>query len=337
MLRLYAWQADAVASWYANGCQGIVEAVTGTGKTIVGLEAVAQAARDGERSTVLVPSVDLQDQWVERLRQFLPGVSVARLGGKTSDLPDRCDVTVAVVNSALKTDLSALSPDSLLVADEVHRYGSEQFQYALRSGYGRRLGLTATLERSDDAVEQVLHPYFSRTIMTVGFDRAIRDEVVAPFRLVMAPVALVKEEREHYEKLSRQISNAIKVLRSSGSLGSGVSPIAQRLGPLRGAPGRVGAAARQAESAMRGRRRLLASLEGKLDAVEELAGIVDASQGAVLFTQSAEMADGAVERLKEWGVAASALHGEMGVAERRAALAGLEWDPPGSCCAQAAR
>ena len=43
------------------------------------------------------------------------------------------------------------------MADEVHRYGADQFQYALLANYRRRLGLTATLERSgDDAVEEVL-------------------------------------------------------------------------------------------------------------------------------------------------------------------------------------
>ena len=325
VLGLFAWQREAVATWYAHGCRGIVEAVTGTGKTVVGLEAVAHAARAGHKSTVLVPSVDLQDQWASRFASFLPHLSVARLGGKSSGDPARCDVTIAVVNSAIRTDLSALSPDSLLVADEVHRYGSEQFQYALRARYERRLGLTATLERSDDAVEDVLKPYFGGSILTVGFDRAIRDKVVAPFRLVMAPVGMTKDETEQYERLSRQISNGVKALRGSGALGAGGgASLVQQLGRLRGVPGRVGQAARQAESGMRERRLLLAGLEGKLDAVEELAETIGESQGTVLFTQSKEMADEAALRLREWDVAASALHSDMGVPERRAALDGLE-------------
>ena len=325
VLGLFAWQREAVATWYARGCRGIVEAVTGTGKTVVGLEAVAHAAREGHKSTVLVPSVDLQDQWASRFASFLPALSVARLGGKTGGDPACCDVTIAVVNSAIKTDLSALSSDSLLVADEVHRYGSEQFQYALRARYERRLGLTATLERSDDAVDDVLKPYFGGSILTVGFDRAIRDEVVAPFRLVMAPVGMTKDETDQYERLSRQISNGVKALRGAGALGSGGgASLVQQLGRLRGVPGRVGQAARQAESGMRERRLLLAGLEGKLDAVEELAETIGESQGTVLFTQSKEMADEAALRLREWDVAASALHSDMGVSERRAALDGLE-------------
>ena len=234
-------------------------------------------------------------------------------------------VTIAVVNSALKSDLSTFAQDSLLVADEVHRYGAEQFQSALRAGYQRRLGLTATLERSDDAIETILRPYFGPTALTVGFDRAIREKVVAPFRLVMAPIAMSADEEDAYGKLSRQIVNGLKMLRSAGALNNGSGPsMIQQLGRLGGAAGRLGAAARSAQSGMRYRRLLLANLAGKLDAVEELAEMIGASQGAVLFTQSKELAEQAAVRLREWGVTASALHSDMSVDERRASLQGLE-------------
>ncbi|GAB2854951.1 DEAD/DEAH box helicase [Nocardioides pacificus] len=321
LLGLMAWQREAIRAWYDNGCHGIVEAVTGTGKTHLGLEAVAQAVRGGERSTVLVPSVDLQDQWAARFQTFLPHLRVARLGGHSSGDPQTADVTIAVVNSALRHDLSALSPDSLLVADEVHRYGSEQFQYALRANYRRRLGLTATLERSgDDAVEAVLAPYVGGSIMQVTFDRAIREGVVAPFRLVMAPVSLSDDEQAEYDGLSRQISNGMKVLRGSGALKGAGSSISMELGRLRGAGGEIGKAARMAETAMRKRRQLLAAVSGKLDAIEELSEMIGQSQGTVIFTQSKEVAENAALVLREWGVPASALHSDMNDKERRGSL-----------------
>jgi superfamily II DNA or RNA helicase len=325
VLDLMVWQREAVQRWYDRGCRGIIEAVTGTGKTHLGLEAVAQAARDGETSTVLVPSVDLQDQWVARFETFLPHLRIARVGGRKSGDPSTADVTIAIVNSALRQDLSSLSGDSLLVADEVHRYGSEQFQYALRANYRRRLGLTATLERGgDDAVEEVLSPYFGGSIMTVAFDRAIREGVVAPFRLVMAPVSLNDEERVEYDKLSRQISNAMKVLRSRGALKGGGGSVPLQLGRLRGVGGDIGRAARVAESGMRERRQFLASASGKLDAIEELSELVGESEGTVIFTQSRDVAESAAQVLREWGVPASALHSDMGVAERRETLLGLD-------------
>ena len=321
-LSLMTWQQEAVALWYAHGCEGIVEAVTGTGKTHVGLEAVAHAARAGERSTVLVPTIDLQDQWVRRFTDFLPHLTVATLGGTGRGRPERADVTIAVVHSATKTDLSALSDDSLLVADEVHRYGADSYQLALRHGYTRRLGLTATLERSDDAIGGVLAPYFGRTILSVGFDRAVRERVVAPFRLVMAPVSMSDEEAVTYEALGQKISNGLKTLRAAGALQGG-GDISQQLARLSGIPGRLGFAARSASGAMRERRTHLAELEGKLDAVEELAEAVRASQGAVLFTQSTTTAEEAARRLRSWDVSASAMHSGMSHTERLDAITAL--------------
>ncbi|QZY29702.1 DEAD/DEAH box helicase [Nocardioides coralli] len=324
VLGLLTWQQEAMAAWYAHGCHGIVEAVTGTGKTHLGLEAAAHAATAGQRTTVLVPSVDLQQQWVERFATFLPHLRLARVGGHKAGDPHRADVTVAVVHSALTHDLSDLSDDSLVVADEVHRYGAEQFQYALRARYARRLGLTATLERSgDDAVEEVLLPYFGGSILTVDFDRALRENVVAPFKLVMAPISLDGEEQEQYDAVSRQISNGLKVLRNSGALKSGGGDVVRQLGRLRGASGQIGAAARSAESGMRARRRLLAGLTGKLDAIEELSELVEQSQGTVIFTQSKEVAEDAALRLREWGIKASALHGGMPDGERKQSVDGL--------------
>jgi superfamily II RNA helicase len=61
---LHPWQDEALRAWYAGGCRGIVEAVTGSGKTHLGLAAAARAAADGMATTVLVPSVELQRQWV---------------------------------------------------------------------------------------------------------------------------------------------------------------------------------------------------------------------------------------------------------------------------------
>ncbi|MEV1328532.1 DEAD/DEAH box helicase family protein [Micromonospora costi] len=49
-----AWQIEALAAWRAHGRQGVVEAVTGTGKTTVGVLAAAAAVDAGERVMVLV-------------------------------------------------------------------------------------------------------------------------------------------------------------------------------------------------------------------------------------------------------------------------------------------
>ena len=52
----------------------------------------------------------------------------------------------------------------LLVADEVHKYGSARPAETLREGFGARLGLTTSVERQDAGVDEVLRPYFGTVL-----------------------------------------------------------------------------------------------------------------------------------------------------------------------------
>ena len=69
---LYRWQLDALVSWLRCGRQGVIEAVTGSGKTDVAIAAAADALRRGRFVLILVPSRVLMEQWHGRLTQALP-------------------------------------------------------------------------------------------------------------------------------------------------------------------------------------------------------------------------------------------------------------------------
>lgn len=56
---LYEWQRQALRAWSAQQYRGVIEAVTGAGKTRVGIAAIAQALRLGMKVTVLVPTSEL--------------------------------------------------------------------------------------------------------------------------------------------------------------------------------------------------------------------------------------------------------------------------------------
>ena len=78
-LGLYSWQVDALESWENNGGRGVIEAVTGTGKTMVGVAAALdELARRGQ-VVVLVPAIELQRQWLAHLQAHLPAL---RSGGQ---------------------------------------------------------------------------------------------------------------------------------------------------------------------------------------------------------------------------------------------------------------
>ena len=82
---LYRGQFVALISWRRCGRGGIVEAVTGSGKTNGALAAAADAYRRGLFVLVVVPSRVLMNQWAFHLAKTLPGCRIGRLGDNFSD------------------------------------------------------------------------------------------------------------------------------------------------------------------------------------------------------------------------------------------------------------
>ena len=78
--KLYRWQLDALVAWLRCGRRGVIEAVTGSGKTEVAIAAISDALRRGRFVLVLVPSRVLMEQWHTALRAALPDVRIGRLG-----------------------------------------------------------------------------------------------------------------------------------------------------------------------------------------------------------------------------------------------------------------
>src|SRR3954451_7809297 len=87
---LYRWQLDALVSWLRCGRQGVIEAVTGSGKTDVAIAAAADALSRRRFVLVLVPSRVLMEQWPGRLTTALPTARIGRLGDSGRDEPSDC-------------------------------------------------------------------------------------------------------------------------------------------------------------------------------------------------------------------------------------------------------
>src|SRR6478672_1215839 len=178
--KLYRWQLDALVSWVRCGRRGIIEAVTGSGKTEVAIAAASDALRRGRFVLVLVPSRVLMEQWYAALRAALPDARIGRLGDDGRDTLQTGDVLGATRHSAAAyKPIPPGTAGGLLVADECHGLGGKTLRRALLPEYQERLGLTATLERSDDAVTDLLLPYFGGICYRYGFEQGIADGVCA--------------------------------------------------------------------------------------------------------------------------------------------------------------
>ena len=322
-LALRDWQVEALVAWSAT-CRGVVEAVTGTGKTRLALAAIAVVADRGGRSLVLVPTLELQEQWLRELRASLPSARLGRLGGGGDDDLHGCEVVVATPHSAASVpiDLPRGVP-GLLVADEAHRYGSTHWADALGEVFDLRLALTATYERGDDGVEQVLSPYFGEVVYRYPLARAVGDGAVAPFRMALAGVELTPAEREHHDHLDarvrrihRQLVGAIDLPSQPRARFAAVSAIvaeAERTG--RGGP--QVAACREYLAVVRQRREVSAQAAAKLEVCRAIAPALDGRR-TLVFADTVDQAEAAAAALAAAGLRTRTVHGEVRTEHRRA-------------------
>ncbi len=319
---LYAWQAEALDDWRRGGGRGVIEAVTGTGKTMVGVAAAVEELRRGGQVCVLVPTTELLSQWRAVLARHLPaGASIGCLGAGHGERMGDHDVLVAVVNSARDADLRPRRPGGLLVGDECHRYGTDINQAALEAAFPRRLGLSATFARTDDGHLAWLTPYFGPTRFRMGYRRAIADGVAAHFVVALAGVRFDDVERAAYDDLSSELARGRAVL--VARFGVPAEPIGTFLrvvATLARGEGEASASARGYLAAMQQRRRLLAETQAKETALEQLVPALHDAERTIVFTQTIGSAERAAAALRGAGIRAGAVHSGVDNLTRRSVL-----------------
>lgn len=142
------YQRPAIDALEARG-GGLVVAPCGAGKTGIG---VLLAARLGVPTLVLVHTSDLARQWMARVREWVPGVTVGRVGGGKAQW-DR-QVVVATLQTLARRSWEDLrrdaAPFGLLLADEVHHVAATSWLRVMAAlPIAMRVGLSATPERKD--------------------------------------------------------------------------------------------------------------------------------------------------------------------------------------------
>ena len=144
-IELRPYQQEALDRWCADR-RGVVVLPTGAGKTYLGMKAM-QAVN--APTFVVVPTLDLVDQWREELRAF--DVPIGEYTGREKRLEA---ITVSTYDSAYAHAETLGNRFKLLVFDEVHHLAAEGYrQIAELFAAPFRLGLTATYEREDQKHE----------------------------------------------------------------------------------------------------------------------------------------------------------------------------------------
>lgn len=319
---LRPWQAAALDEWAAHGRHGVVEAVTGTGKSRVGVEAALEALADDFSVLVIVPSIDLAYQWLKAMRKS--GIKSVGMRGDGADASFRSHaVVIGTVQSLYENPPTRPDGGVLVIADECHRYGSGQWRRALHPSYRRRLGLTATFERSDDDGIDFLISYFGGpTVYSLGFAEAIRDGIVAHYDVKRVAVDLTSSERSAYDQADEVVRDCRLQLLAAGFEADQFGVFLKQV--QEAAEGdedpTIEDLARRYLKAFSSRIDVLAGAKAKLSAAEQLAPLIRKSRGALVFTSRVDSAEHLAERLRRQGVRAQPVHGELSRTDRQVRL-----------------
>ncbi|GAB84064.1 DEAD/DEAH box helicase family protein [Gordonia rubripertincta] len=324
MKPLRAWQKEALDEWHRRGRRAVVEAVTGSGKTEVGIAATLEAVAEGRRVLVVVPSRDLLRQWHNRLIAASSTLRVGRRGDGNQDSFRRYDVIVTTVQSAVMPAAERPPAGALIVADEVHRYAADSFANVLSDSFDDRLGLTATLERSDDGIDRVLLPFFENVISGCTYQRGYDDGILAPVNVALVPVPFSPQERARYENLDEVARTERNNLISK--YGCRAEPFGSYLQDVQllakdefGGDPSVRSARRYLK-AFSDRRDLLASISGKDEALATVAPGLARSSRTLVFAETKSAAASAAETLLQEGVAAAPYTSDLSRNDRIALL-----------------
>jgi superfamily II DNA or RNA helicase len=295
---LRAYQQEALDAWREAGARGVLELPTGSGKTVVAIAAIA--ARSAP-TLVVVPTIDLLDQWERELEAEF-GVPVGRLGGGEQRVEA---VTVSTYDSAYLRADELGDRFELVVFDEVHHLGGEGYRDIARLlAAPARMGLTATFERPDGAhevVEELVGPVVHRLSAA-----ELAGDHLADFDIRRIAVELTDDERERYEAHQGTFTDYLKQSGIQLRSGSDYQELVKRSGN--------DPRAREALLAKQRAREVMMNAENK---IRELARVLDRHREdrVIVFTAYTDL----VYRLSERFLMPAITH-ETGAAERREIL-----------------
>lgn len=193
-ITLRDYQQRALDNWFRAGLRGCVVLPTGSGKTIVGIKAIERA---NASSLVVVPTIDLMDQWTINLSKYFPKIRIGNLGGGADEIQP---ITISTYDSAYIRASFLGNKFSLVIFDEVHHLAAVGYRTIAEQMVAPfRLGLTATIEREDE-----LHKDLPRLVGEVVFqaspDELAREKHLAPYEIERRMVEMLPDELEEYQR-----------------------------------------------------------------------------------------------------------------------------------------
>lgn len=193
-LSLRTYQKKAIENWVSADKKGCIILPTGSGKTIIAVKIIELI---NSSAIIIVPTIDLMDQWMKVLSIYFKNLKIGNIGGGNSNISG---ITVSTYDSAfLKAHLIG-NKFSLLIFDELHHLAAPGYRTIAEQFASRyRLGLTATYEREDN-----LHLEFPKLVGGIVFQSHVNDltkeKHLASFVVERRFVKLLPEEKIEYNQ-----------------------------------------------------------------------------------------------------------------------------------------
>ena len=172
-------QIDVVNSYLKpEPHDGMICLQTGGGKTVCALFIASQLKM---KTLIIVHNTFLKDQWEDRIKSFLPDVTIGHLQGETVDVDK--DIVIAMIQSISMKEYpkEVFRGFGLTVIDECHHIASEVFVQAFQKITSKHmLGLSATPDRKDGlmyVIEWFLGPILYRSESGDKVDEAVHVEM----------------------------------------------------------------------------------------------------------------------------------------------------------------
>lgn len=317
---LYRWQEECLKRWQDNGGRGMVQAVTGSGKTLLALTAAARLeylVGTKLHVKIVVPTGALMRQWEQAVRNFWKDIrgdwdpdrgEGKRIGlrGNGHNDPEDCPYMIYVINSAryqlARQILKELRQGEtvFLIADECHHYDSgqnrlifdflphiEEFEENFFS-----MGLSATLPSGQ--ARQYLSSVLGRRIYTYGMAEASVMNTVCRYEIYHIQLYFGNDERFEYDDLTDRMVRAFAVLvRSCPSLEkAGIGERFEMVRSLTGSRNRKTAETASAYLALSYRRKSLVCLaSARTNCAYDLVRRLDSKEKIIIFGERISQAE----------------------------------------------
>jgi superfamily II DNA or RNA helicase len=190
-VELRTYQSKALDNWQRAGNRGILVLPTAAGKTFIALKAIDFLKT---QTLIIVPTLDLIDQWRKRVRDCL-GVEAGVVGGGENIVRM---VTVSTYDSAYSQAAQLGNRFMFLIFDEVHHLASPGYmQIGEMYIAPYRMGLTATYERSDQR-HSFLPLIVGDPVYSIDIEE-LTGKHLSPYTYEKVSVELTPEEQQTYE------------------------------------------------------------------------------------------------------------------------------------------